>query len=167
MLKKIFPNKFNKKFYNKKIYYDAGQFYLLVKNPWLKSKSVFTKRSMIIEIKEELARDLNTLNDLSFLRLLYKNKKKLIINFNKIFYQFKSRFTAFFRMKLHTKNIFFAYNIWKKIIFKFSEKKEFLNYFQPHNNKSEHDKIHLLSQYPKEIYYYYQILIFAIQYLEV
>ena len=31
---------------------------------------------MIIEIKEELARDLNTLNDLSFLRLLYKNKKK-------------------------------------------------------------------------------------------
>ena len=75
-LKKIFPSKFNKKFYNKKIYYDAGQFYFAGKKTWLKSKSVFTKRSMIIEIKEELARDLNTLNDLSFLKLLYKNKKK-------------------------------------------------------------------------------------------
>ena len=76
MLKKIFPNKFNKKFYNKNIYYDAGQFYFAGKKTWLKSKSAFTKESMIIEIKEELARDLNTLNDLSFLRLLYKNKKK-------------------------------------------------------------------------------------------
>ena len=76
MLKKIFPNKFDKKFYDKKIYYDAGQFYFAGKKTWLKSKSVFTKKSMIIEIKEELARDLNTLNDLSFLRLLYKNRKK-------------------------------------------------------------------------------------------
>ncbi len=76
MLKKIFPSKFNKKFYDKKIYYDAGQFYFADKKTWLKSKSTFTKQSMIIEIKEELARDLNTLNDLSFLKLLYKNKKK-------------------------------------------------------------------------------------------
>ena len=76
MLKKIFPNKFNKRFYDKKIYYDAGQFYFPDKKTRLKSKSTFTKKSMIIEIKEELARDLNTLNNLSFLKFLYKNKKK-------------------------------------------------------------------------------------------
>ena len=76
MLKKFFKVNLIKNFIIKKIYYDAGQFYFAGKKTWLKSKSVFTKRSMIIEIKEELARDLNTLNDLSFLKLLYKNKKK-------------------------------------------------------------------------------------------
>ena len=73
-LYKIFSNKFNKNFYKKNIYYDAGQFYFANTKTWLNSKNTFTKRSMVVEIGEESVRDLNTEKDLKFLKLLYKKK---------------------------------------------------------------------------------------------
>ena len=87
---------------------------------------VFSKISMPFEIERNKSKRFKYKIDLKFLKILFKNKKKIIkFKLIKLFINFKSRFTTFFWMKLHTKNIFFAYNIWKKIIFKFSERKNF------------------------------------------
>ena len=73
-IKKINPSKFDKPFFSKKVYYDAGQFYFASRNTWLCSNSTFTKNSMPFEIDEIRARDLNTKIDLKFLKILFKNK---------------------------------------------------------------------------------------------
>ncbi len=72
-IKKINPSKFDKPFFSKKIYYDAGQFYFASTNTWLSSTSTFTKNSMPFEIDEIRARDLNTKMDLKFLKILFNN----------------------------------------------------------------------------------------------
>ena len=73
-IKKFYPSKFDKPFFSKKIYYDAGQFYFASTNTWLSANSTFTKNSMPFEIDEIRVRDLNTKMDLKFLKILFNNK---------------------------------------------------------------------------------------------
>jgi len=72
-LKMIFP-KFYK--YNsqdlEETYHDAGQFYWGTVNAWVKKKMIFSKNSLIINIKSHLAQDIDTIDDWKKAELKYK-----------------------------------------------------------------------------------------------
>ena len=57
-------------------YIDAGQFYWARSSTWLKNKTVFTKNSKIIKIKEFENLDVNTELDLKKLKKYYKKNIK-------------------------------------------------------------------------------------------
>ena len=62
--------------YLKKYFYDAGQFYWGKIDDWLKSETIFNKRSSIYQLNRYEAVDINVKDDLKLAKILFKNRKK-------------------------------------------------------------------------------------------
>ena len=75
---KIFKKKYAKaqSNYLKKYFYDAGQFYWGKIDDWLKSETIFNKRSSIYQLTRYEAVDINVKDDLKLAKILFKNRKK-------------------------------------------------------------------------------------------
>jgi pseudaminic acid cytidylyltransferase len=72
----LFPNKEKERTQDlPDVFHDAAQFYLGWKSSWLKSKSIFNKKSKFVEIKENLTQDIDNLSDWELAKIKYlKNK---------------------------------------------------------------------------------------------
>ena len=55
-----------------KVYYDAAQFYWGKYSAWIKKKKIFSESSAFVEVKRYRLQDINTYEDLTFAKKLFK-----------------------------------------------------------------------------------------------